>query len=502
MMSLRPPPVTLARLAQAGAGRLWPPEAGDKTVVGMGQDSRTVPRGGLFAALRGQRVDGLAFAPRAVERGAAAVLVEAERGSEAQHLGVPVLAVPEVRRALAAIAAEVYGRPSERLDVIGITGTNGKTSVAHLVETMLREAGRQPGIVGTLGYRLGTSWEEPASHTSPEADALQRVLAEMVDRGADSCAMEVSSIALAADRVASTRFEVAVFTNLSRDHLDYHGTMEAYAAAKERLFFDCAPRHWVVNIDDAHGAKLASRSKGAIRTSRLQPEAEVHVVAEENGVWRIATPADELAIRTKLLGRHNLENLLSACGVGVALGLSAEVIGRGLSLAPPVAGRLERCDDPRRDDVIAVVDYAHTPDALVRILAALRPVTKGALWCVFGCGGDRDRSKRPEMGRAVAEGADHAVLTNDNPRSEDPLAIADEVLAGFSARGVAPRVELDRRRAIEMAVREAEPTDVVLVAGKGHETYQIIGEKTLDFDDREELRRALRQRRGRTGECI
>ncbi|MCC6524653.1 MAG: UDP-N-acetylmuramoyl-L-alanyl-D-glutamate--2,6-diaminopimelate ligase [Polyangiaceae bacterium] len=493
-------------------------------LVGVRQDSRAVAPGELFVVLRGRSSDGAAFVPAAVRAGAVALLVERGRALDAR--GLPCVEVDDARLAMAQAAAHVYGDPTRALDVVGITGTNGKTTVAHLVAACLGAAGRRPGLIGTLGWRF-EEHGAPGSHTSPEADELHRLAARMRALGATHLVMEVSSIALVAERVAGVGFAVAAFTNLTQDHLDYHGSMAAYAAAKDRLFLDFGPRAAVVNIDDPHGAELAARLAalgrpaltvslgGAVASSAATVLAE-RVVATARGIeLGLRTPAGPLMLGSALVGRHNAENLVVAFGCALALGVPAEVAARALGAVDPVPGRLERCDEPGRDDVVAVVDYAHTPDALERVLASLRPLCVGRLICVFGCGGDRDAGKREPMGEAVARGADIGIVTNDNPRSEAPERIAAAVEAGlvrggaradasFAAEpggGARYLVELDRARAIALAVERARPGDVVLVAGKGHEPYQVIGATVASFDDRVELRRALSLRRSASGEA-
>jgi UDP-N-acetylmuramoyl-L-alanyl-D-glutamate--2,6-diaminopimelate ligase len=478
---------------------------GQIRVVDVEQDSRRVGHGALFAALRGARTDGLAHVSDAVRRGAVAVLCEPGHHDALAPLGVPILEVNDTRRAMARAASLVHGEPTRALRVVGITGTNGKTTTAHLVEAALEATGALTGIVGTLGHRLrGMPLGE--GHTSPEADELQRIAASMRQSGASHLVMEVSSIALAADRVAEVVFDVAAFTNLTQDHLDFHGTMEAYAAAKDRLFLEWRPRVSVVNVDDPHGDALASRlraSGGEVLTVSVRADsgadlAPTEVVSSTAGTRLVL--ADGLTLESPLVGAHNASNLMVALGIARALGLGPSAF-EGLARMRNVAGRLERCDDPNQDDVVAVVDYAHTPDALERVLASVRGLTDGELWCVFGCGGDRDPRKRAPMGEAVARAADVAIVTNDNPRSEAPEAIAGQILVGVARAGAASRhlVELDRARAIELAIAGARPGDVVLIAGKGHEPYQIIGARTLDFDDREEVRAALARRRARQG---
>ena len=474
-------------------------------VTDVEQNSGRIVPGALFAAMRGSRVDGAGFAPFAVERGAVAVLCEAGRAGELAHLGVPILDVADLRKALAKAAALVHGEPTAALKVVGITGTNGKTTVAHLVEAGLEACGAVTGIVGTLGHRLrGRALGD--GHTSPEADELQRIASRMREGGASHLVMEVSSIALAVDRVAEVAFDVAAFTNLTQDHLDFHGTMAEYAAAKDRLFFDWQPRVSVINVDDPHGESLARRLKDAGRhtltvSARTMSRADLHPreLAYSTAGTRLVL-SDGTAFESPLVGAHNASNLLVAIGIARGLGLDSRATA-GIGAMPTVAGRLERCDVPGRDDIVVVVDYAHTPDALVRVLDSVRGLTTGKLWCVFGCGGDRDGAKRAPMGEAVARAADVAVVTNDNPRGEEPEAIARAIRVGLERGGARGRyeVELDRARAIEFAVARARPGDVVIVAGKGHEPYQIIGGTTYEFDDRIEVRHALTRRRERGG---
>ncbi|HTJ81336.1 MAG TPA: UDP-N-acetylmuramoyl-L-alanyl-D-glutamate--2,6-diaminopimelate ligase, partial [Polyangiaceae bacterium] len=360
----------------------------------------------------------------------------------------------------------------------------------------------------TLGYELGGSFSRPATHTSPEADELARLAREMRDHGATHLVMEVSSIALAARRADGVRFRVAAFTNLTQDHLDYHGTMDAYAEAKARLFTELGPGSAAINVEHALGRALALRIPRGTRVARYtsKPDLAAADVYPERAALgskgielSVHTPIGTVEIRSPLLGAHNVENLLCAVAIGVMLDLSVDAIGRGLSTDVRVPGRLERCDDPELDDVVVLVDYAHTPDALARVLASVRGVSGGAVVCVMGCGGDRDPLKRPLMGKAAGAGADRVIVTNDNPRSEDPRAIADQIVPGLAETGTPFVVELDRAAAIHAAVLEARPGDVVVVAGKGHETYQIIGPTTYAFDDRDVARAALVARRQARG---
>ena len=471
-------------------------------VTGVHQDSRQVEPGDLFVALRGLHVDGASFIGAAAERGAVAVMIE--QGRTVDACGLPRLEVGHGRQAMAEAAAAVYGRPTEALATVGITGTNGKTTTAYLVQACLERAGCRAGIIGTLGSAL-EGWTEPSLHTSPEADELQRVAATLRLRGASHLVMEVSSIALASDRVHGVRFDVAAFTNLTQDHLDYHGSMEAYAAAKERLFFAPPPEAAVVMVDDAFGAALAERI-GRAGSSRLlrvssKPGGDADLRPEQlslgaHGIdLTVQSPSGRFALGSPLVGEHNVANLLCAIGIVEALGLDVEAAADALAAPPTVPGRLERCDQPGQDDLVAVVDYAHSPDALARVLGSLRRLSGGTLWCVFGCGGDRDREKRAPMGEAVGRMADRSIVTNDNPRGEEPAEIARAVVRGLARVGARYEVELDRARAIEQAVGQAQAGDVVLVAGKGHESVQIVGDATRPFDDREIVREALARRR-------
>jgi UDP-N-acetylmuramoyl-L-alanyl-D-glutamate--2,6-diaminopimelate ligase len=473
---------------------------GRMRVTGVRHDSRDVQPGDLFVAREGANADGAAFAIDAVARGATAVL--ARRGAvDASVLRVPAVFVDDPARAVGFAASAIYGRPSMALDVVGITGTNGKTTTAYLVRDAVDGVLRRSscGIIGTIEQRLG-EWSVPADRTTPEADDIARALATMRDRGATHVAMEVSSHALALDRVRGTRFRVAALTNVTQDHLDFHGSMEAYARTKATLFDDYGPASAVLNVDDAVGRDLASRLEAPLRVSaRPGADAEVAIVSarlDSSGIAaRVRTPKGDVTIDSRLLGAHNLDNLLLALGIAVALDLDPVAAGPALSSARGAPGRLERCDGPG-DDIMVMVDYAHTPDALARVLDAVRGACAGRVLCVFGCGGDRDRGKRRPMGEAVGRRADVAIVTSDNPRSEDPGAIAEAVAQGVRAADRQPVVELARADAIDLAIRSARPGDVVVIAGKGHEAYQVVGTEKRPFDDRAEARRALARRRG------
>ncbi len=472
-------------------------------VSGVRHDSREVEPGELFVARKGESVDGAQYISDAVASGAAAVMAAPGVVDPAQ-LGVPLVVVGDPAAALAYAASAVYGHPSFSLDVVGVTGTNGKTTTTHLVRAAVDGALGRPscGVLGTIGHTFA-DWHANARHTTPEADEIARAMAAMRARGATHVAIEVSSHALALGRVKALRFRVAALTNLTQDHLDFHGSMRAYAEAKARLFTELGPAASVLNVDDPFGRELAGRLGGAALRVSARIGADADVVPRElrvdsNGAEaRVRTPTGDVKLSTRLIGAHNFDNLLLALGIAHALDLDLERAAAALSSEPGAPGRLERCDVPA-DDLAVLVDYAHTPDALARVVEAVRAAAKARVWCVFGCGGDRDPTKRGPMGEAVGLRADVAIVTNDNPRTEDPRAIADAVAAGVRRAGREPVVELDRRKAITLAVRSADPGDVVLIAGKGHEDYQIIGHVKHPFDDRTEARRALEGRRRRS----
>jgi murE/murF fusion protein len=460
-------------------------------ITAVREDSRAVQPGDLFVAVRGRRSDGHAFAPQAAARGAAALVVEHE-----VPVAVPQVLVADAAEALGALSARVAGRPSDRMVLVGITGTNGKTTTTYLVESILAAAGARPGVIGTVNYRYGGR-SFPAPYTTPPAGELQRVFGEMVAADTSHAVMEVSSAALAMGRLGGVRFQVASFSNLTQDHLDVHATMAEYQEAKQLLFsrYLAADGIAVVNADDPAAATMAAASRGA-RVLRVSSRGDGDVRATRfestiDGVRAdVVTPRGELEVESNaLLGHYNVDNLLMAVAIGEALGLPHERIAAGIRNMSGVPGRVERVPNEAGLDIL--VDYAHTPDALTNVLAALKPVTRRRLVCVFGCGGDRDPTKRPKMGAAVAEAADLAVVTSDNPRTEDPRAIIDMILPAVPDPFA---VEPDRRTAIRIAVAEAAPGDVVLIAGKGHEDYQILGTTKIHFDDREEAAEAARLR--------
>lgn len=481
------------------------PQAG-LPVRGVVHDSRAVGAGMVFVAIPGHRADGARFAADAIGRGAVAVVAESAAPA---GVAVPWVQTADARRSLAELAAIVHDHPSHDLTVTGVTGTNGKTTTTYLLASIFDAAGRPSGRLGTVSFRVGPSAadERDASHTTPEASEIQRLLREMRTRGCVACAMEVSSHALALQRVEFVRFSAAVFTNLTRDHLDFHGDMQQYFAAKRHLFDLRAPgAPAIVNADDPRGRELALGLSDVV-TFAIDHPADVrpaHVESTLEGLaFDAVTPRGTLAIRSSLVGRPNVSNILAAVATADALGLPGEAIERGVAALECVPGRFQMVSTGA-DDIRVVVDYAHTDDALKNLLETARLLATGRVITVFGCGGDRDRTKRPLMGAVAGRLSDLVVLTSDNPRSEDPVRIVEEIKRGLAPTpqpgapdrpGTPYVVELDRRRAIERAVRSAGSGDLVLIAGKGHEAYQVIGDRTLPFDDVEVARTALAQRR-------
>jgi UDP-N-acetylmuramoyl-L-alanyl-D-glutamate--2,6-diaminopimelate ligase len=464
-------------------------------VTGITHDSRLATPGAVFACIRGETNDGHEYAPAAVDAGAAALLVE-----RLLPLPVPQARFVDVRAVLGPFAARCFGDPSAALTCVGVTGTNGKTTATHLLEAIGNAAGSRTGLIGTLGTHIAGE-DVPGVLTTPEASDLQALLARMRDAEVSLVAMEVSSHALAQHRVDGTHFAVACFTNLSPDHLDFHGSLEAYFEAKARLFDAGRSAAAAVNIDDARGPALARRAAAnglTVKTFGMDvPAADVSAeVVEAGSATRFVLRAEgrRAVIQSSLIGRFNVSNSLAAAATALAAGIPFATVAEGLQAPVRVPGRLERVDAGQPFSVI--VDYAHSPDALTRVLGVARAlVDNGRVLVVFGAGGDRDREKRPLMGRAVGSAADVAVLTSDNPRSEDPSAIASAVVPGLEATGIKYTVELDRRVAIRQVLDEAGPGDVVVIAGKGHETGQTIGDVTRPFDDRVVVREELAARR-------
>ncbi len=473
-------------------------------VRGVCADSRRVQPGDVFFAFAGRATDGRQHVAQALANGAAVIVADGALDAP----GAVGVRCPQPRRLLAHAAARLAGDPSASLTLVGVTGTNGKTTTTYLLEGIWRAAGRRTGVIGTIAYRFAGE-DRPAPFTTPEAPELQAMLAEMRDTGITHVVMEVSSHALTQHRADGLRFDAAAFSNLTRDHLDFHGDLETYYAAKARLFHALLPASGkrapvaVVNVDDAAGARLAGEIAGrCVRVGR-GPTADVRLAAVRStldgtrGV--LAFDGRPTQFTSPLVGAPHAENIALAAATAWALGTAPEVIAAGIASATPPPGRVERIAGP---GFTVVVDYAHTPDALDRLMAAMRPLTPGALITVFGCGGDRDRGKRPLMGEAAARASDLVVITSDNPRTEDPQRILADIEPGVRAAGLAPLagagagahgyiVEPDRPAAIALAVRLARPGDLVVVAGKGHEDYQIIGTEKRHLDDREEVRRAL-----------
>jgi UDP-N-acetylmuramoyl-L-alanyl-D-glutamate--2,6-diaminopimelate ligase len=454
-------------------------------------DSRRVVPGGLFAAVPGFKQDGRLFIDDAVRRGAAAVLT----ATETVGIPVPVLVCADVRRTLALLAGRFFGDPSGSLLVAGVTGTNGKTTVAFLLESILQEAGFETGLLGTISYRW-KSHEEPAGRTTPESVDIQRMMREMADSGACAVSMEVSSHALALDRVAGIRFKAAVFTNLTRDHLDFHGTLEAYGKAKSLLFGMLEPDGIaVINADDPAAEVMLAASTGRKTTYGMKagnPDYRILDAGMEGRLTRFSLSRGGriLPFATPLWGRFNVANAAAAAVAGLELGFDGESVRRGILGMERVPGRMEGFFS--KSGIRVLVDYAHTPDALANVIDAARGFTKGRLMTVFGCGGDRDRGKRPEMGRIASLGSDHAFVTSDNPRGENPRRIIDDVLAGVP-EGRTVDVLPDRGEAIRAALREARPGDTVLLAGKGHEDYQEEDGVRKPFNDRAIAESVLRE---------
>lgn len=507
----------LSQLTEGLGARSTLPGA-DPLIRGITYDSRCVAPGDLFVALRGAQADGHDYLRQAASLGAVALLVEQ---APADPSLPPAAVVSDTRRALAPLAVRFFGAPGEELTLVGVTGTNGKTSTTFLIDSMLRAAGIPAGLIGTVEVR-GPGLRRRARNTTPESLDLQRSLRALHTKGARTVAMEVSSHGLALGRVAGCRFAVGAITNLSQDHLDFHDGMEDYAEAKALLFREHLTPSGaaVINVDDPQAPRFlnAASQSGAqvLRVSRdPAAQAEVRVLEAQSCIAgtraRLAAPGGELSLSLPLPGDFNLENLAVAVGVAAALELPRDAIEQGASQCPQVPGRVERIGAELPETPTVLVDYAHTPDALVNLLRALRPLCQGRLFTVFGCGGDRDRGKRPLMAEAVARFSDLAIATSDNPRSEDPQRILDDIAAGLGAlRRMAPeQIEagqfrrqsgrawcavVDRRAAIALAIHSAEAADTVVIAGKGHEDYQVIGREMRPFDDRREARRALQER--------
>ncbi len=463
----------------------------DIEVAGICSDSRQIHSDEVFVALRGEQFDGRKFIPSAIQHGAR-VIVTDDGGDIPVADTACVLNVDDPDSFLRQIAARFYGDPSARVNVIGITGTNGKTTVAYLLESILHTAKERCGVVGTINYRIGDRLY-PALNTTPGFLENQRLLYELVEQDIRYCLMEVSSHALVQNRVDNIHFKVAVFTNLTQDHLDYHGTMEQYFAAKAKLF-ELVREDGVccVNIDDEYGRKLYRKLTQHVMTYGMNPRAEVNAMdikySVEGTAFRLTTPHGDVPVSTPLLGEYNVSNILAAVCAAFHENICLEAIHQGIESLRAVPGRLERVEADQ--DYSILIDYAHTPDALQNVLGTLRAICPKRIILVFGCGGDRDRGKRPLMGKVAADGADYVVITSDNPRREDPPKIIKEIEAGFT--GSHYEVVVERDHAIGKALNIAEAGDIVLIAGKGHEDYQVLGDQRIDFDERSIVRRHLR----------
>lgn len=472
-------------------------------VSGIEADSRKVSPGDLFICVRGFTTDGHQHAGQAVAAGACALVVE-----EPLPVQVPMLVVKDSRRAMAVIASHFYGYPSRSMKVIGITGTNGKTTSTYIIEKLLADHGFRTGLMGTVQIKIGGQ-VFPSSGTTQESLGLQRHFAAMRDAGTDYCIMEASSHALEQGRVKETQFRTALFTNLTQDHLDYHKTMEEYQSAKGLLFsrlgnggipVDAQRSYAVLNADDPASAHYAKQTAVEVITYGLGPNADIRAeqikITSRGTTFKLRTYLGDADIVLKLIGKFNVYNVLGAIAVALLESVSLEQVKQSLAALEPVEGRMEAVDEGQ--DFLVLVDFAHSPDGLENALATVREVAEGRVITVFGCGGDRDRTKRPKMGRIAAAYSDYVFATSDNPRSEDPEAILADILPGIAEAGLPAEqysMIADRRSAIEKAIEMASPKDVVLIAGKGHETYQIIKGETLHFDDREEARSALRSRK-------
>lgn len=476
----------------------------DVDITSVTPDSRLVRKGSLFVAIPGIAKDGAQFIPQAIEKGAAATcgvgILPTPRplkGGQDAHTAPATVIVDDPRAALSLIAANFYGRPADKLSLVGVTGTSGKTTTTRMIESVFDATGEPAGLIGTIEYRAGNE-RLSADRTTPDAVVLQEWFAKMVEAGVRHAVMEVSSHALALHRTHGVKFAAAVFTNLSREHFDFHGDMESYYAAKRMLFdqIDRTRQTAIVNIDDEHGRRLAGELGASALTFGRDATADIHPsedfsIGVEGLRGTVITPRGEVRVESQILGLPNLYNWLGAIGASLVVGMTIEAIEAGIRNLTGVRGRFERVTSNGGPTVI--VDYAHKPDALEKLLRAVREIAgQRKVTVLFGCGGDRDKGKRPEMGAIAARLADEVIVTSDNPRGEDPQAILEAIVAGIDKQNY--KVEGDRRVAIEQAVASASDDDVIVIAGKGHETYQLVGDRVIHFDDREEAELALRKR--------
>ncbi len=480
-------------------------------VVSITEDSRTVRPGSVFVAIQGVQQDGHEFVSQAFAQGAVGVVVDASwsrsLAEETRPTDPGLIHVNNSRRALGLLASHFYGMPSQHLKMVGVTGTNGKTTVTYLAKSLLEAQGHRVGLLGTVGYVYGKE-QRVASHTTPASVQLQEMLSEMVRAGTDVGVLEVSSHALELDRVAGCEFDIVIWTNLTQDHLDFHQTMENYFQAKLRLLTNyvengqkSGPKRALVNADDPWAPLILQHCAIPAWTFGIHTQADIQAEAVQLGMdgttFEVKSPCGRMLITSQLVGEYNVSNMLAAIGIGLEMGMSSDLIEHSLGAVSNVPGRFERIQEDQ--DFTVVVDYAHTADALQRLLEAAQKVKQGRVLTVFGCGGDRDPGKRPKMGQVAVRMSDHVIVTSDNPRTEDPYIILADIEEGIES---VPRKErcphqmiADRAEAIQAAIDAASSGDLVLIAGKGHEDYQILGTQKIHFDDREEARKALRQRR-------
>lgn len=478
--------------------QVLPADYKDFVVSMVTQDTREVVENSIFIAIEGSQIDGHMLVSEAVQKGAALIVAQ----KKLSLLGVPVVYVENTNRAMAILSSRFYSSPSEAMRMIGVTGTNGKTTVTHIIEEIFREHGEKTGLIGTMYRRIGDKIY-PTKNTTPDIITLQRTLSKMVEQGVSSVAMEVSSIALVQGRVWGVDFDIAVFTNLTRDHLDYHKTMANYAHAKSLLFSQLGNeyRHQgnskvaVLNIDDPMGRRLEEDTAAHVLTYGIKNSAMIkasNVVIHSQGTdFDLEVFGQKQHLKVRMVGLFNVYNILAAYAAAYAAGLDSEKIIAALTNFKGVKGRLQLISSP--SGVSAIVDYSHTPDGLLNALETINDFAKGKVFCIIGCGGDRDHGKRPKMAQIALQYSDYPIFTSDNPRSEDPQAIIDDMLQGIPQQS-AVKVLLDRRAAIQYAIAKAQPKDIVLIAGKGHEDYQIIKGRKNHFDDVEEAEKALKRR--------
>ncbi|MEK6755038.1 MAG: UDP-N-acetylmuramoyl-L-alanyl-D-glutamate--2,6-diaminopimelate ligase [Bacteroidota bacterium] len=490
--------VQVSKLFQTMSGRFVVTH--DVEVRRIQYDSRKVERSDCFVAIRGMGVDGHRFIEAAIDKGAAVVVMDSDAAlpdSLFLHAGVIKVVVPDSRKALAVMSANYYGHPSKSMTMVGVTGTNGKTTTTHIIKSILEASGQPVGLVGTIEYKIGND-VIPASHTTPESLELNELLARMVQSGCTSVSMEVSSHALHQSRVYGLKYDVAVFTNLTQDHLDYHGSMDEYFRAKRLLFDGLSDDAWAVtNVEDEWGLEITHSSAARRLTYGESASADVQArdihLSIDGTSFAIQYGGQTTTISSSLVGRFNVYNILAAFSAGIALGLPTAVIAKGITAVKSVRGRFERVSSP--EGWTAIIDYAHTPDALEKCLRTIHDVlpkaNRGRIITVFGAGGDRDRTKRPLMGKVASSLSDVTIVTSDNPRTEDPQRIIDDIVQEVPGN-VRMIQEADRRTAIEKALQQAKAGDVVLIAGKGHEDYQVIGREKIHFSDREVVEEFIR----------